>query len=101
LGVLGEDGRARESNACPTLEEREVSAPDRGVSRGNVTRDAAGSRGSPLPDATAAYVAAAGQLAAAAVARGDRGVARRVLEDALRAVEVCPPRLMIAGGAGT
>jgi hypothetical protein len=49
----------------------------------------AGSRGfagSPLPDATADFVEAAARLAAA-VARGDRAEARRMLEGALQAVD--------------
>lgn len=40
-----------------------------------------------LPDALSDYVLAAAQLAAAAVARGDRAEARRLLESALQAVE--------------
>lgn len=61
----------------------------------------AGSRGSPLPDATAEFVEAAGRLAAAAVERGDRAEARRVLEDALRILEAqarCAPVRLIRGG---
>ncbi|ABC81661.1 hypothetical protein [Anaeromyxobacter dehalogenans] len=40
-----------------------------------------------LPDPLPDFIVAAGQLAAAAVARGDRGEARRLLEAALRAVK--------------
>ena len=45
------------------------------------------SPGSALPDATADFVEAAGRLAAAAVTRGDRAEARRLLEGALRAMD--------------
>jgi len=52
-----------------------------------VTADRCVSPGSPLPDATADFIEAAGRLAAAAAARGDRTEARRLLAAALRAVE--------------
>jgi hypothetical protein len=66
-----------------------------------VTTDPAVFRCSPLPDATADFIEAAGRLAAAAVARGDRAEARRLLEGALRAVEAPggAPALRVVGGA--
>jgi hypothetical protein len=76
------------------VEDREVSTPDLGGSRGNVTRDAAVSRGSPLPDATADFVEAAGRLAAAALQRGDDRSARRLLEDALRVLDAGAPQVL-------
>jgi len=51
----------------------------------------------PLPDALATFVQAAGQLAAAAVKRGDRAAARRVLEDALQALDAAPALSVITG----
>jgi hypothetical protein len=51
-----------------------------------------------LPSADVAYVEAAARLAAAALARGDRGEARRILEDALRVVAARPPLRVVDGG---
>ena len=82
-----QDGRARESKACPITADRGVSAPGSGVSRGSVSADRGVSLGSSLPDATADYILAAAKLAAAAVERGDRAEARRLLESALAAIE--------------
>ncbi len=51
-----------------------------------------------LPSAEVAFIEAAGRLAAAAVARGDHGEARRILEDALRVVDARPPLRVVDGG---
>ncbi len=99
LRETGENGKARESKACPISGNRRVSAPDSGASRGIVNADRGVSPGSPLPDATADFVEAAGLLAAAAMERGDRAEARRLLEGALRAVEGHRAQLRVVPGA--
>lgn len=52
-----------------------------------------------LPEAVSAFVLAAGRLAAAAVDRGDRAEARRLLETALMAVDAgaSAPVLRVVG----
>jgi hypothetical protein len=67
-------------NPAPPLAKE---APPSATWPGSVTTSV-----TPLPDVLAAYVQAAGQLAAAAVERGDRAEARRALEGALRALEL-------------
>jgi len=62
--------RARPVDACPSDAPTPVDA------------------GSALPDATAAFIEAAGRLAAQAVARGELATARRLLDAALRALDV-------------
>jgi hypothetical protein len=55
-----------------------------------------------LPDPLPEFVEAAGRLAAAAVARGERAEARRLLEGALRALETAgtgTQLLRIVGGS--
>jgi hypothetical protein len=51
-----------------------------------------------LPSAEVAFIEAAARLAAAALARGDRAEARRILQDALRVVDARPPLRVVDGG---
>jgi hypothetical protein len=85
-------GRAGESKACPkaaTDADSRYTARDSTRSGTAIAPEASPVRPAardPLPDATAEFVEGAGRLAAAAVARGDRAEAQRLLEGALAAV---------------
>ena len=61
--------------------------------------DLDGKRVPELPDALAAFIQAAGALAAAAAERGYLAAARRVLEDALRALDAGASAFRVIDGA--
>lgn len=90
-----ENGRARESKALEMPGNSTVYAPDAGGCPGTLAVDSGVLPGTALPDATAAFVEASARLAAAAVARGDRAEACRLLEGALRAVEAAVPSVRL------